>query len=146
MLPKIRGSAVSHLVVHLGLELDPGLDDIDWGEGTVGDGTTQSTGKSESRTQDISRLYFSACPPLCSPRVEVDTGWEVRSRVLDGLFGILDFVVEFVTLGLGVFGDLLALGNGAVDLVTDRLGEEEVWGREEWVDSWGHDGLSGEVF
>lgn len=112
----------------------------------MGDGTTQSTGKSESRTQDISHLSLPACPPLCSPRVEVDTGWEVRSRVLDGLFGILDFVVEFVTLGLGVFGDLLALGNGAVDLVTDRLGEEEVWGGEEWVDSWGHDGVSGEGF
>lgn len=35
-------------VVNLGLELDSSLDDINGSEGTVGDGTTKSTSKSES--------------------------------------------------------------------------------------------------
>jgi hypothetical protein len=40
----------TYAVVHLGLELDPGLDDIDGGEGTVGDGTSKGTGKGEPAT------------------------------------------------------------------------------------------------
>jgi hypothetical protein len=42
------GCLIAHLVVDLGLKLDPRLDDIDGGEGTVGDGATESTGKGET--------------------------------------------------------------------------------------------------
>ena len=37
----------TNLVVNLGLKLDSGLDDIDGGKGTVGDGTTKGTSKGE---------------------------------------------------------------------------------------------------
>ena len=45
------------LVVDLGLKLDTGLDDIDGGKGTVGDGTAEGTGKGETeRLSDICML------------------------------------------------------------------------------------------
>lgn len=43
----------THLVVDLRLKLDTGLDDIDGREGTVGDGTTKSTGKGEPNNQHV---------------------------------------------------------------------------------------------
>lgn len=45
-LPMAR--IVTYLVVDLGLELDTGLDDIDGGEGTVGDGTAEGTSNGEA--------------------------------------------------------------------------------------------------
>jgi hypothetical protein len=38
----------TYTVVNLGLKLDPGLDDIDGGEGTVGDGAAEGTGEGET--------------------------------------------------------------------------------------------------
>jgi hypothetical protein len=41
----------TYSVVHLGFELNTGLDDIDGSESTVGDGATKSTGKREPECQ-----------------------------------------------------------------------------------------------
>lgn len=40
--------STTYLVVNLGLELNSGLDDIDGGQSTVGDGASESTSKGES--------------------------------------------------------------------------------------------------
>jgi len=45
-------------VVGSGVELDTGLDDIDGGETTVGDGTADSTGKGESGVEGEARLLL----------------------------------------------------------------------------------------
>ena len=58
------------LVVNLGLELDSGLNDIDGGKGTVGDGTSESTSKGESGF--VSTL--SPCPCLSPGRRRVTSG------------------------------------------------------------------------
>lgn len=51
----------THAVVHLGLELDPGLDDVDGGEGTVGDGATEGTGEGETASQRVGLRECSWC-------------------------------------------------------------------------------------
>lgn len=51
------------LVVDLGLELDSGLDDINRSQGTVGDGTTKSTSKSEPWMSAMS--HFPVRPRSC---------------------------------------------------------------------------------
>lgn len=52
------------LVVDLGLKLDTGLDDIDGGKGTVGDGTSESTGKGETEDRQTSACFRSCSPAL----------------------------------------------------------------------------------
>lgn len=105
-------------VVNLWFELDSGLDDINGGEGTVGDGTTKSTRKSESR-------------------VEVNTGRRGSSGLLDSLLSVLvlhvGLTAQLLNLGLSILAESLALGNGAVDLVSDGGKEEGVGGGEEGV-------------
>lgn len=93
----------THSVVHLGLELDSGLDDIDGRQCTVGNSATKGTSERKSR-------------------VQVDTGRVGRDRVLGGLLQVLDPVVCLVLeLGSG----LLGLGGGIVDLVSDG-GDDKV--------------------
>jgi len=103
--------------------LDPRLDDIDGGEGTVGDGTTQRTGKGE-------------------PRVKVSTGRRGLNSVLPGLLGILYFQVclveQLLSLCFGFTTVSFALSDSIVDLVSYGGSEEGAGGGEERVDT-GHD-------
>ncbi len=46
------GGGGTHPVIDLGLELDTGLDDVDRGEGTVGDGAAEGTGNGEPGRRD----------------------------------------------------------------------------------------------
>lgn len=111
---------MTYLVVDLGLELDSGLDDIDGGEGTVGDGTSESTSKGEPGDTcqwmlqcllRIVRVNVDANPAFRrllerklslalvvedSPGVKVNTGRWLGSSGLDGLLGVLDLVVGLV--------------------------------------------------
>lgn len=71
----------------------------------MGNGTTQSTGQSESS-------------------VQVDTGGVGRDRVLGGLLQVLNSVVSLV---LQTSGGLLSLSGGIVNLVSDG-GDDKVRG------------------
>lgn len=73
------------------------------------------------------------------PGVEVNTGRGRLSGSLDRLLGVLDLVVglvqELLALVLSISSEVLALGNGLVDLVSDRGEEEGGGGGEEGVGS-----------
>lgn len=90
------GEFFAHPVVNLGFELDSGLDHIDGAQGSVGDGTSESSGKGKSRSRSVSHTHpewFGSHPP----RIQVGPGRSVRvERVFYGLFCVLYFEVCFV--------------------------------------------------
>lgn len=54
----------TNAVVDLRLKLDTGLDDIDGGEGTVGDGTAKSTSEGEAVELSV-KLFYEADKVFC---------------------------------------------------------------------------------